>query len=268
MQTLTPLVIKLGGGEGLDLECCCADIAALQTSRPLVIVHGVSAIMAQLSAERGMPVQMFTSPSGHNFRYTNPQVRDLYVEVCHRANQQIVSLLRAHGLQAIGQLSPIVIHGQRKSAIRALVNGRVCIVRDDYSGSIEEVNVAPLNHHLAAGVIPVVPPLADSIDGLLNVDGDRAGAAIVAALRAGEYVILSNVRGLYRNFDDSTTHIPTVTAHHIEDAMHWAQGRMKRKVLAAREALSAGVSRVIIADGRCEQPITRALQGEGTEFLA
>ncbi|RMG86986.1 MAG: [LysW]-aminoadipate kinase, partial [Chloroflexi bacterium] len=212
MQALTPLVIKLGGGEGLNLERCCADIAALQTSRPLVIVHGVSAMMAELSAVRNIPVQMLTSPSGHSFRYTNPQVRDLYIEACHRANEQIVSLLRAQGLQAAGQLSPIVVHGQRKNAIRALVNGRVRIVRDDYSGSIKGVNVAPLNHHLAAGVIPVVPPLATSDDGLLNVDGDRAGAAVAGALRAGDYIILSNVQGLYRNFDDPTTHISTVTA--------------------------------------------------------
>ena len=41
---------------------------------------------------------------------------------------------------------------------------------------------------------------------------------------------------------------------------------MKRKVLAAREALQDGVAEVIIADGRCANPIARALTGEGTRF--
>jgi acetylglutamate/LysW-gamma-L-alpha-aminoadipate kinase len=40
-----------------------------------------------------------------------------------------------------------------------------------------------------------------------------------------------------------------------------AEGRMKKKVLGAQEALSMGVSRVIFADGRVEQPLERALAG-------
>jgi acetylglutamate/LysW-gamma-L-alpha-aminoadipate kinase len=39
---------------------------------------------------------------------------------------------------------------------------------------------------------------------------------------------------------------------------------MKRKLIAAREALEAGVKQVIIANGKIEQPITKALKGEGT----
>jgi acetylglutamate/LysW-gamma-L-alpha-aminoadipate kinase len=53
----------------------------------------------------------------------------------------------------------------------------------------------------------------------------------------------------------------------IDKALDWAQGRMKRKVLGAQEALQAGVRRVIIADGRSENPVTGALNGEGTEFV-
>jgi acetylglutamate/LysW-gamma-L-alpha-aminoadipate kinase len=39
---------------------------------------------------------------------------------------------------------------------------------------------------------------------------------------------------------------------------------MKKKVLGAQEALQGGVGRVIIADGRVENPISYALQGKGT----
>ena len=43
-----------------------------------------------------------------------------------------------------------------------------------------------------------------------------------------------------------------------------AQGRMKKKMLGAIEALTAGVGRVVIADGRVAQPLHRALAGQGT----
>jgi acetylglutamate/LysW-gamma-L-alpha-aminoadipate kinase len=39
---------------------------------------------------------------------------------------------------------------------------------------------------------------------------------------------------------------------------------MKKKVLGAEEALKGGVMRVIIADGRIQNPITKALEGNGT----
>jgi acetylglutamate/LysW-gamma-L-alpha-aminoadipate kinase len=39
---------------------------------------------------------------------------------------------------------------------------------------------------------------------------------------------------------------------------------MKKKVLGAKEALERGVCRVIIADGRIQQPISNALAGGGT----
>jgi acetylglutamate/LysW-gamma-L-alpha-aminoadipate kinase len=44
----------------------------------------------------------------------------------------------------------------------------------------------------------------------------------------------------------------------------YARGRMKRKILGAIEALSDGVDKVIIADGRVVQPVHRALAGQGT----
>jgi acetylglutamate/LysW-gamma-L-alpha-aminoadipate kinase len=39
---------------------------------------------------------------------------------------------------------------------------------------------------------------------------------------------------------------------------------MKKKLLGAVEALTAGVEKVIIADGRVAQPLQQALAGVGT----
>jgi acetylglutamate/LysW-gamma-L-alpha-aminoadipate kinase len=52
--------------------------------------------------------------------------------------------------------------------------------------------------------------------------------------------------------------------HKVEASIDFAEGRMKKKVLGASEALGLGVQRVVFADGRLEQPIQRALEGKGT----
>ena len=50
---------------------------------------------------------------------------------------------------------------KRKDAVRILENGKQRISRDDYTGKVEQVKRAP-NAHLAAGLVPVIAPLAIS----------------------------------------------------------------------------------------------------------
>lgn len=263
------LVVKIGGGRGLDLRATCDDLACIARNRALVVVHGVSAIMNQLCNELNVQVESLTSPSGHSSRYTPADVRDIYVRAAARANDQIVQALRKRGIDAQGAIGDqVTIHGERKRAIRAVVNGRVRIIRDDHSGSIGHVDRTGLMTLLEQARVPVLPPMANSADGLLNIDGDRAGAAVADALGADTYVILSNVRGLYRDFPDEDSFVSAISAPQIASALEWAQGRMKRKIVAATEALEGGVKQVIIADGRLTKPVSRALTGEGTRFTA
>ena len=259
------LVVKIGGGAGLDLRRCIADVAQVARQRPIVIVHGVSDVMNRLCAERGVEVRTLTSPNGHESRYTDPRTRDLFVEATRRVNAEIVSLLSEYRVGAVGIEG--ALQGQRKTAIRALVKGRVVMVRDDYSGTICGANTSPILDALAQGLVPVLPPLADSSDGFLNVDGDRASASIAAALGARDLVILSNVRGLYRRYPDESSLLSQVQRHELDTALELAQGRMKRKVVGAQEAISGGVARVVIGDGRTHDPISQALAGGGTQFL-
>lgn len=261
------LVVKLGGGEGLDMAAACDDLSAIAGRRTLAVVHGVSAIMNQLCLESGVEVQSLQSPSGHSSRYTPPAVRDIYVRAAEAANQQLVSALRERDLSAVGFVGEnLVLKGRRKTAIRAIMNGRVRVIRDDHSGSIVGVDEAILRETLKQSMTPVLPPMARSGDGPLNVDGDRAAAAVAGALDAETLVILSNVAGLYRRFPDENSIVDQVTLSEIDGALDWAQGRMKRKVLAAQEALTQGIERVIIADGRVSNPVSRALDGAGTRF--
>jgi len=259
------LVVKLGGGEGLDLEASCADLAAIAKERPLVVVHGVSAEANALCESRGVEVRMITSPSGHSSRYTDAETRDIFVEAARNVNQAVRDELAKHGIKS--QLVENAILGTRKDAVRAIVNGRTRVIRDNYTGSISGVDAASIRAVLEKSVVPVIPPEAFSEkDGTLNIDGDRGSAAVAAALGADTLVILSNVRGLYSNFPDEDSFVTSVGKTQIDQAMDWAQGRMKRKVLGAQEALDGGVQRVIISDGRISEPVQQALAGEGTVF--
>jgi acetylglutamate/LysW-gamma-L-alpha-aminoadipate kinase len=259
------LVVKFGGGAGLDMAACAHDVAQVARTRPVVIVHGVSATMDALCAERGVEVRTLTSPTGHSSRYTDPQTRDLFVEAAESVGAGWVNALADHGITA-QRVEPVVT-ADRKNAVRAVVNGRVQLIRDDYTGQITGANRASVREVLAAGIVPVIPPLATSPDGLLNIDGDRAAAAIAASLGAAELVILSNVRGLYRDPSDAATLIPRVTLNDLSRALESAAGRMKRKVIGAQEALSGGVRRVVIGDGRAAGAVSAALAGAGTEFI-
>ena len=65
-------------------------------------------------------------------------------------------------------------------------------------------------------------------------------------------------------FPDESTLIKQLSQAKLSSALEMAQGRMKKKVLGAEEALQGGVGKVIIADGRVEKPISAALSGTGT----
>ncbi|MCY3718776.1 MAG: [LysW]-aminoadipate kinase [Anaerolineaceae bacterium] len=263
------LVVKLGGAEGVDLSSTCEDLVHVlrRDRRPLVLVHGASAEANRLCEEAGLPLRTLTSPSGHSSRYTDAPTRDLFVQAAETVNREILACLGHNGVEAAGLTGDnIVLQARRKQALRAQVEGRVRIIRDDYSGTITAVDGQALLALLKAGRIPVLPPLADSSDGLLNIDGDRAAAAVASALGADDLVILSNVRGLYRDFPDEDSIVPVISPGNREQALAWARGRMKRKVLAATEALDGGAGRVIVSDGRVREPLQNALAGAGSVF--
>ena len=120
------------------------------------------------------------------------------------------------------------------------------MLRDDYTGKIEQVNAGLLNLLLDAGLTPVIAPLALSTQGdALNVDADRAAAMVAGAVQAEELIILTNVPGLMRSFPDESTLIAHLPKAGLEQALSFAEGRMKKKVLGASEALDLGVPKVI-----------------------
>jgi acetylglutamate/LysW-gamma-L-alpha-aminoadipate kinase len=87
---------------------------------------------------------------------------------------------------------------------------------------------------------------------------------VAGAVGASHLILLSNVPGLLRQFPDESTLIRHIDRAKVEQSLEFAEGRMKKKVLGASEALQLGVGQVVFADGRVDTPVTRALAGHGT----
>jgi acetylglutamate/LysW-gamma-L-alpha-aminoadipate kinase len=263
------LVVKVGGGQTIDCEAVADNITQLMRSGVrLILVHGGARLTNEVATALGYPPRFVTSVSGVTSRRTDRRTLEIFKMVyCGQLNKGWVERLQRRGIQAIG-LSGIdgrLWEGPRKEAIRIIENGRRLLLRDDFTGKVERVNVGLLHLLMDAGYLPILTPPAISYEGeAINVDGDRAAAATAAALGAERLIILTDVPGLLRHFPDEATLIPHLPRHGLEDALSFAEDRMKKKVMGAAEALQHGVRQVIFADGRIPYPISAALEGRGT----
>ncbi|MCS6841570.1 MAG: [LysW]-aminoadipate kinase [Roseiflexus sp.] len=266
------IVVKVGGGAGIAYDALCADLATLtRAGQRLVLVHGGSHETNTLAERLGHPPRFVTSPSGYTSRYTDRVTLELFLmATAGKVNKLIVERLQQLGVNAVGLagLDGRLLEGQRKAVIRIVEDGKQKVLRDDWTGTVEKVNTNLLNLLLNGGFLPVIAPIAASYAGeALNVDGDRAAAAIAAAIGADTLILLTNVPGLLRAFPDEHTLVRHIPRTDIEEYLPLAQGRMKKKILGASEALAQGVRRVILGDARVAEPVSRALAGEGTVIV-
>ncbi len=265
------IVVKIGGANSINFDAVTADVAAhVQAGQKLVVVHGGSSETNAISEQLGYPPRFVTSPAGFTSRYTDRATLEIFAMVtAGKINTLIVERLQKLGVNALG-LSGVdgrLMVAKRKEAIRIIDpdTGKQRMLRDDYTGKIETVNSALLSVLMNAGYTPVIAPLALSPEGeALNVDADRAAAMVAGAINAERLIILSNVPGLLREFPDESSLIPHIDKTKVEQSLEFAEGRMKKKVLGASEALQLGVGQVVFADGRVANPVANALAGKGT----
>ena len=259
------MVCKMGGADGNDMDSVLVDLA---NRKDWVLVHGGSKEVDDLAEALGRPPKFITSPSGVVSRYTDRETMEVFtMALAGKLNTQIVARLRALGSNAIGLSGEDggLLMGRRKEAVRAVDNGRVLLVRDDHSGTVDAVNTELLDMLLQHGYTPVISPPAITANGeLINTDADRVAGMVAAALHADTLLLFTNVPGLLREPGDPTTLIREVPRDELEHFMNFAYGRMKKKLIAAKEALEGGVSRVVIASSQLGDPVERALSGLGT----
>ena len=265
------IVVKVGGGTSLDVDAIVADLVTLQAQgTALVLVHGGAQTTNAIAEALGHPPQFVTSESGHVSRRTDRRTLEIFEMVyCGQLNKMWVEKLQRAGVNAVGLsgLDGRLFEGTRKDTLRIRVDGRRMVLRDDWTGTVERVNTHLLELLLNGGYFPVLtPPGASRLGEAINVDGDRAAAMVAGSLGAEALVILSDVPGLLRSHPDESTLIASIPRADADHFMEFAEGRMKKKVMGAVEAIAEGVGKVIFADGRVAAPITRALAGSGTHI--
>ena len=252
------IVVKVGGAEGINYEAVAKDAASLwKEGVKLLLVHGGSAETNKVAEALGHPPRFLTHPGGQVSRLTDRKTLEIFEMVyCGLVNKRLVELLQKEGANAIGLsgLDGRLFVGRRKTAVKYVENGKVKVHRGDYTGTVEEVIKAILDLLLQAGYLPVLnPPALSDENEAINYGAEAL-------------VYLSNVPGLLARYPDEASLVREIPVERIEDPEYLAlaQGRMKRKVMGAVEAVRGGVKRVVFADARVENPIRRALSGEGT----
>ena len=268
-----PVVVKVGGARAVDPAGAIDDVAALvDAGRDVVVVHGGSTAVDDTLDDLGEEPTYVETPDGVVGRFTDERTMEVFSMVLPgKLNTDLTTALRNAGVDAVG-LSGVdggLLTGPRKSAVRVIEDGKKKIKRGDHSGKITAVNTDLLDTLLGDGYTPIVtvPMLAD--DGVaVNADADRAAAAVAGALGA-DLVVLTDVEGVYADPDDPSTLIESVTTPEEFDGLKdAADGFMRKKVMAAEEALHAGAPTVVVASANADAPITAALDGGGTHVAA
>lgn len=245
------LVVKIAGPRDMDRRDLLDDLARAARSRGgAVIVH----------AARDASTRADTAVADR-------RALEAYARDAALVNQRLVEQLLARGLRPIGISGHDagILHVRRRVGGRVIVDGRVREVDPPWTGTPVRADAIVLRRLLTSGLTPIVAPLGAGEHGeQLIVDPDHLGACLARSLGAQTYTILSNVPGLLMDLSDEGSVVREVDPTQLDVVEQFARGGMRRKLLAAREAIDHGVERVVIADARRPRPLSDALAGRGT----
>jgi len=233
----------------------------------LVVVHGGGPQINELLKKMNKEPKYFKTPSGFLTRYTDQEAIEAAIMTLGGLNnKRIVEALQKQGVNAFGfsGIDGGVIEAIRKDKIMVLINGKKIIKRGEYSGKIDKISTPILDYLLGNDYLPVIGALAKSKEGdIVNVDGDRAASNIAKALNVDLLISLTDVEGIYKDFDDKRTLVKSISFAELEKLETILKGGMKKKAHAAMEAIKLGVKKVIICSGLIDNPIFNALENNG-----
>ena len=239
------VVVKYGGNAMLNEELKAAvmeDIILLSTiGIKVVLVHGGGPEINNMLSKIGKESKFVDG-----LRYTDFETMEVVQMVLTgKLNKDIVGLLLQKGGKAVG------LSGVDSGLIRARKTEKDL----GFVGEVTSVNPEIINSLLDKGFIPVVSTVALGEEGdssRYNINADTAAAKIAVALKAEKFVQLTNVPGVLRNIDDSSTLIKRIerTALGSLKATGIIAGGMIPKIECCLTALEGGVPRTHIIDGR------------------
>ncbi len=264
-------VIKLGGSVMEDpemLRALLVDIVFMQTvgMRP-VVVHGGGKAITVAMEHAGLQARFVQGR-----RYTDDATLDIVARVlAEEINTDIVRHIEKFGgrAAALHHKTHQCLYGHRLTLPGAdgqpIDLGRV--------GEVDEVDVTPIENLCLAGVVPVLPSLAEDDDEkLLNVNADTAAAAVAMALEAEKLVFLTDIPGILMNRDEPASLVRSLTPAGCHELL--ASGVIDKgmipKVEACLQSLDAGVKKTHIIDGRLRHSLLLEMytdSGIGTEIV-
>ena len=254
------VVIKYGGNAMINDELkqqVMEDIVLLSLiGVKVVLVHGGGPEITDMLKKIGKE-SVFVD----GLRVTDKETADIVQMVlAGKVNKTLVNLLEKKGGNAMG------ISGMDGRLIEAEIKDE----RLGYVGKIKKVNISPVIDLLEKGYIPVVSTIGcDKQGNAYNINGDTAAAFIAGALGAQRLIMMTDIDGILRDKDDSSTIIPQITISEIKQlkADGTISGGMIPKVDCCVEAIHKGVKNVVIMDGRVPHSILMELltdEGAGT----
>jgi len=235
------VVVKFGGNAMGDADAMAEfarDIVLMkQVGMNPVVVHGGGPMINQMLDKLGIKTEFVRGQ-----RVTDKDtVEVVEMVLTGLVNKRIVQAIMDEGGRAVG------LSGKDDDLMVAeALNPELGFV-----GRPVEMNVQVLRDLNAAGIIPVVAPVATGMDMLetFNVNGDTAAGAIAGALKADRLLLLTDVPGIKDASGEVVTQL-TLDQVRAMIADGTINGGMIPKAETALMAVEQGVRAVVILDGR------------------
>ena len=259
------IVVKYGGSAMIDealKQGVIEDVVLLKLVgfKP-IIVHGGGKEISRWVDKVGMKTRFIDG-----LRVTDSDTMELAEMVLAKVNKELVSKVQALGVKAAGICGK---DGGLLKAKKKLLDGQDI----GFVGDIDKVDVKILKDLLEKDFLPIVFPIGmDNEGNSYNINADEAAAAIATALKAEKLAYLSDVEGVRKDPQDPESVISELYANEAEALIEdgTISGGMIPKIENCIDAISRGVSRVHIMDGRIPHSLLLEIftnKGTGTAIM-
>ncbi len=254
------VVIKYGGNAMIDekvKESILKDILLLKTvGIKVVLVHGGGPAIGELLEKYEQKSQFV-----QGLRVTDKKTAQLALTaLAGKVNKSLVQdIIRLAG-NAIGVSG---IDGK-------LIEAKPISEDLGYVGEITAIHPEIIERINQTDAVPVIASAGIGLDGeIYNVNADTAASRIAGALSAEQFILLSDVRGLYGNFPDEESFIDEINLTNLEKLVKEKKitDGMIPKIEAIKYAMFEGLGQAVLLDGRVPHALLLELftdKGQGT----
>lgn len=260
------IVVKYGGSAMSNPELqknVIKDVTLLKLVgfKP-IIVHGGGKEISKWVAKVGKTPEFV-----NGLRVTDAETMEIAEMVLSKVNKDLVTMVQELGVKAVG------ITGKDGGLLKC--EKKYSDGKDiGFVGNVTEVDTKILLDLLEKDFLPIVAPIGyDDEFQTYNINADDAACAIAKAVQAEKLAFLTDVEGVYRDFNDKSTFISRLTATEAEKLIGSGVigGGMLPKLNNCTSAIKEGVNRVHILDGRIAHCLLLEIftnEGIGTCFHA